>query len=169
MRSGQSTMWQEALVYIYFTLMAYTLNKYACHIAHMSYCLTTVGYIQTAHTSKENNTLQFLFTMLLWYMCQQQICPSDAPYIRHAQITKYASIGEVCQYIHATYEFTGTNHMIRSDVDRKTMMQHWQQWWCSPTASASRAVAKNSDLYDSLKTQTKTGRWQFAILWAVIW
>ena len=72
-------------------------SKYACNIARLLQS-THILYI-TAHI--KNNKLQHLFTMLLPYMCYQQICPSNAmpigtlasntsipPWVRHNWITK---------------------------------------------------------------------------------
>ena len=77
------------------------LNKYAYHIAHT--CSTELKLWSTyrphitAYISKRinNNKLQLLFTMLMPYVCQQQICP-QLPCI---QITSYADRRKLCLYI----------------------------------------------------------------------
>ena len=43
--------------------------------------------------------LYLLFTMLLLYMCQQQIYPSNATYIPYMQISSGADMIQLCQYI----------------------------------------------------------------------
>ena len=60
-------------------------NRYACFIAHI--CTNALIYIQLSHTSKNQPTF---ITMLLPYMCQQQICSSNATYKPYIQISSSA-------------------------------------------------------------------------------
>ena len=82
-----SKMSPQTLVNIHFTLLAFSLSKYACHIAQacpialimQSTCRPHI----TAHIGKKLQTTT-LFPMLKPYMCQQQINPSNAIYTAYA-------------------------------------------------------------------------------------
>ena len=68
-----------------------------------------------------------LFTTLLQNMCQQQICPSNAWNMPHAQIPQHAFMGEVCQY---TYHIWSYSHQWCSqNCCIHDTGKQWSQWW----------------------------------------
>ena len=94
-----------AVVYIYFTLLAYAPEQICmphctCVPLHC-YCSLhidpTLLHIQLHIQVKQNNQ-QLLFTMLLPHV-SQQICPSNATYMQHMPISSCVDIRQLCQYI----------------------------------------------------------------------
>ena len=69
------------------------------------------------HTPIKINQLQHIFTRLLQSKCEEQICPPNATYRLHAQITSCASMGKVCQYV---------NH-AKCHCEQNCGLQEWQQ------------------------------------------
>ena len=104
--SVKSTVWPGALLYIYFTLLAYAPQHiWLLHCTYISHC-TSVVYIYTPHSftdSSKGNTSQHLFTKLLQNMCQEQKCPLNTINMVYAQITQCTFMGEVCQHICHTW------------------------------------------------------------------
>ena len=99
------------------------LNKYACCIAHiwLTALLLKSTYRPsiTIHIGKKNE-MQLQFTMSLPYTFQQQICPSNATYMSYAQITQYAVMGKVCQYIYGIDAVAPINDVARIAVKMMT-------------------------------------------------
>ena len=81
------------------------LNKYGCHTANVfplfvSCRLQRDVYPWYCAYQERNSKMQPLFTMLLPYMCQQQICPSNAIYILNCQnYSMYINLGNLLIYI----------------------------------------------------------------------
>ena len=80
------------------------LKKYVCHIIYIyvcvSHCTTTIVYIEISHTNQKTTNDNFILP------CYSHVCASNkyallmpAIYTPHVQITQYASLGEVSQYI----------------------------------------------------------------------
>ena len=116
----------------------------------MFHWISTVVYVETSYyctNRQKSNKLHYLFTMVLPYMLKQQIGP-QMPCI---QITQYTSIGEVCQYIYATYELSATNHMTRSTLHRQHQMMMvamqddnntaWLHMLSWPLAKSAKSIA----------------------------
>ena len=95
-KSLQSTLWPETLVYIHFTLLAYTLEQiclwHCTHIPPHVYC-TLYTDPTLLYISKQHNV-----TFNLPFYCN--ICASNkyAPQLPHAPITPCPSMREVCYY-----------------------------------------------------------------------
>ena len=64
------------------------------------------------------NKPQYLFTILLQNMSQQQINPSNATNMAHVQITQCAFMGEACQYTGHTYDVAPINNVARIALHR---------------------------------------------------
>ena len=60
------------------------------------------------HTTVKKN--QHLFSMLLPFICQQQICPLNGKCMLYVQIAQ-------CQYIH-TYKLASINNVTRNTIQR---------------------------------------------------
>ena len=80
LNSLQSAMWPQALIHIHFILLSYA-SEQICppHCTYMSHYITTIIYIWTQHyctyhSKKKNKKLHIGTTLLLPYMCQQEIC-----------------------------------------------------------------------------------------------
>ena len=114
------------------------LNKCACHITHICptacYCSLHTDPI-LMHVSVKITKCNFNWL----YYCH--ICTNNKYALKcliygTCQITQYASMGEVCQYIHATYKFTGINYETSNTVCR--------QWYHNPTTLAEWAIGQIS-------------------------
>ena len=80
----------------------------------------------TGHNSQKQQTAN-LFTMLLPYMTQQQICPSNVMYKPYLQITQCTSMGKTCQ-IYATYDLAAINDVARNVAHRwQWQLQKWRR------------------------------------------
>ena len=76
-------------------------------ILHMfAYCTATVIYIYTPYYSinRYRTTNCNLYLACYCNICISIICisPSNVKYMSHVKITRFALVGEVCQYIYAT-------------------------------------------------------------------
>ena len=95
--SLQSTMWQEALVYMYFTLLAYA-SEQIC-LPHCIYICVPLYH----HCSLHNFTSKFKTTncnyLALPYMCQQQIWSLKCYIYGTCLIIWCAWMGDTYQYI----------------------------------------------------------------------
>ena len=124
-----------------------TLNKSVCHIKHTNTHLYVYIYIslhcycslhtdpRLLHISLKNYKLQLLFTIILPYMCQKQMC-LQMPHTCYIQnYIKYIK-GEHAS-ISVTHKLTVINHVTRSTVHIWQKCWGWQPcqqlcWWqCS--------------------------------------
>ena len=110
MKTMQPTMWPGTLVNIHFISLAYALEQYACHMAHVYpsalVLWSTYQPYSTTHTSPKMANWNFLINMLLPCMCQQQVCPSNTTCVPDMPVTSCAEIF----LTHCTYMFHCTLH-----------------------------------------------------------
>ena len=93
------------------------LNNYACLIVHMSQCTTIVVHIETTQYISKN--IQFLFTMLLLYMYQEQKCHSNATY----DISSCEDMRQLYQYIYLIWT------QCNQQCDQKQWYTYiWHYW-----------------------------------------
>ena len=96
--------------------------------------------------------------MLLPYLCQQQICPPNASYIPHAQITQCALKKEIWQYIGNSLVLTMCQEVLyREDNDANTNNDNNVAQLQFAELVLAKA-AKNSGLNSSLQTPKHTQR-----------
>ena len=137
----QSTIWPKALVHIHLTILAYAPEQICLlHCIYMSHCTATVVFIQNQHWctyQSKNNKLQLLFTMVLPYMCQQQICPSHATFANYLSCISWGSMPHM-------------NSLSSVIWPEALFRQQWcwqqSQWWqlCRPITKAELAIEQIS-------------------------
>ena len=128
----------QTLVYIHFTLLTYAPKKICLsHHTGMAHCPYNVVYMMTPtllHIQAKKATNYNFVTMLKLYMCQQQICLSNATSIAHSEIILCIS-GVKYANIHTTYEVVSINNVSRIATYRwwwwwhRTRMTDTGQWW----------------------------------------
>ena len=115
MKSLKTIMWPGALAYIYLTLLADSLNKYAYDIAHIfPHCIITVVYIQDSHSVK-TNSLHLLFAML----CHRCANNNYATYMLSMKISSCVGMRQLCQYTYLIWTDCNIN------VTRKLVYIHF--------------------------------------------
>ena len=124
MNSMQPTMSWQALVYIHFTLLAYALEHICLpHKTYMSHYTSNIVYMQTPLTEQISQTKQWtatLFIMLKAFMCQQQICPSNATYANDF-MCRYETTKPVYMY----FIWTQCNEQCDHDHWHMYMPPYW--------------------------------------------
>ena len=127
-------MWPGALLYIGSTLLVYTPEQICLpHCTSMSQCIRLHYSLHIdptlLHTVTKLSKLQHLFTILLQYMCEQQMYPSNATNTPHAQITQLAFMGEVCQYVchiwSCSYQWCSQNCCTQTTTTPKPDYIYW--------------------------------------------
>ena len=145
--SLQSTMLPTSLVYIHFTLLAYSPEQICLPhyiLTCMSHCPSIIVQISHYYTHKsKNNKLLFLFRMSLLYICWQHICPSNTTYMTHAQITECISLGKVWQYI--CYKWTHWHQPCDQQHYTLKMLDDYNTYWLH---NLSRPLAKTANMQE---------------------
>ena len=149
-------MWQCVCVCIYITLLVYTLKEICPpYWTYMSHCTTTVLYTENVHYVLKKK-LQLLFTMLLPYMCQQKIHPSNATYMQHMKISPCEDMRQQCKYmyiiwVHCNQQcdqihyYTYISHYWHMPLITKmpaTACLLYSMYWCDTTAYNSNISNK---------------------------
>ena len=123
--SLQCTVWPGALVYIHFTLLAYTPVQIRCHITHTcpTEPLISLHINPTLlHIQVTNNKLHLVITRLLVYMCQQKYTPKC--HISHICQLLHEHKRDICVSISVSYELNAINNMITSTGVHFTLLPY---------------------------------------------
>ena len=103
------------------------MNKYACYIAPI--CPITLQLYSThrLHLYIKKQTLTSI-SMLLPYMCQQQVFPSNDTYVTHGKFVHGQIQGNYVRvYIYISYELTAFKNITRN------ISIYILQYWYMPT------------------------------------
>ena len=119
--SVPSTMWPGALIYIYYTLLAYAPEQICLpYCTYMSHCTSNIVCIQTHITAhiKQNSINCNIY---LPYYCK--ICASKNISLKCHILNYFTCINGGSMQIYTTNELASFNHMTRSAVHRQQSQQ----------------------------------------------
>ena len=100
----QSPAWPGALLYIYFTLLAYAPEQICLpYLICMSHCIKTVLYMNTQHHCTYRlmkwQTTNFIYHTTAIYVPTANML-SNATYMLNLPITSWVHMGHLCQWVY---------------------------------------------------------------------